>query len=115
IGHALVGAREWIPAGHLDDPVKSVVMGLRSPEVVLRLGLNAWLRRDVVSDGPAVAGDGWRLGVDLVDEQGEGAGDAGLAGGFEGDGDRRGGEGDDAGDAADDGFAGDGAVFVVVA
>src|SRR5208283_1849423 len=83
----------------------------RSPEVVLRLGLNAWLRRDVVSDGPAVAGDGWRLGVDLVDEQGEGAGDAGLAGGFEGDGDRRGGEGDDAGEAADDGFAGDGAVF----
>jgi len=27
-GHALVGAREWIPAGHLDDPVKSAVMGL---------------------------------------------------------------------------------------
>jgi len=27
-GHALVGAREWIPAGHIGDPVKSVVMGL---------------------------------------------------------------------------------------
>ena len=43
---------------------------LRSPEVVLWLGLNAWLRRDVVGDGAVVAGDGWRLGVDLVDEQG---------------------------------------------
>ncbi len=27
-GHALIGARQWIPAGHLDDPVKSLVMGL---------------------------------------------------------------------------------------
>ena len=27
-GHALIGAREWIPAEHLKDPVKSVVMGL---------------------------------------------------------------------------------------
>ena len=27
-GHALIGAREWIPAEHLDDPVKSAVMGL---------------------------------------------------------------------------------------
>jgi len=27
-GHALVGAREWIPAGHLDDPVKSAIMSL---------------------------------------------------------------------------------------
>jgi hypothetical protein len=27
-GHALIGAREWIPAGHIDDPVKSQVMGL---------------------------------------------------------------------------------------
>jgi DDE superfamily endonuclease len=27
-GHALIGAREWIPAGHIHDPVKSVVMGL---------------------------------------------------------------------------------------
>ena len=27
-GHALIGAREWIPAAHIDDPVKSVVMGL---------------------------------------------------------------------------------------
>jgi hypothetical protein len=27
-GHALIGARQWIPAGHLSDPVKSLVMGL---------------------------------------------------------------------------------------
>jgi hypothetical protein len=27
-GHALIGARQWIPAGHIDDPVKSLVMGL---------------------------------------------------------------------------------------
>jgi SRSO17 transposase len=27
-GHALIGARQWIPQEHLDDPVKSLVMGL---------------------------------------------------------------------------------------
>jgi DDE superfamily endonuclease len=27
-GHALIGAREWIPAAHIGDPVKSLVMGL---------------------------------------------------------------------------------------
>jgi SRSO17 transposase len=27
-GHALIGARQWIPAEHLGDPVKSLVMGL---------------------------------------------------------------------------------------
>ena len=27
-GHALIGAREWIPAGHLKDPMTSAVMGL---------------------------------------------------------------------------------------
>ena len=27
-GHALIGARQWIPAAHLDDPLKSLVMGL---------------------------------------------------------------------------------------
>ena len=27
-GHALIGARHWIPAEHIDDPVKSLVMGL---------------------------------------------------------------------------------------
>jgi SRSO17 transposase len=27
-GHALTGARQWIPAEHIDDPVKSLAMGL---------------------------------------------------------------------------------------
>jgi hypothetical protein len=27
-GHALIGAREWIPAGHIHDPVTSAVTGL---------------------------------------------------------------------------------------
>jgi SRSO17 transposase len=27
-GHALIGAREWIPAAHIGDPVKSELMGL---------------------------------------------------------------------------------------
>jgi hypothetical protein len=27
-GHALIGVRQWIPAEHIDDPVKSLVMGL---------------------------------------------------------------------------------------
>ena len=27
-GHALIGARQWIPQDHLDDPVKSLLMGL---------------------------------------------------------------------------------------
>jgi SRSO17 transposase len=27
-GHALIGARQWIPAGHIEDPVKSLAMGL---------------------------------------------------------------------------------------
>jgi SRSO17 transposase len=27
-GHALIGAREWVPAAHIGDPVKSQVMGL---------------------------------------------------------------------------------------
>src|SRR6266516_1875649 len=88
---------------------------LRSPEDLLRSGLKACLRSDAVGDRPVVAGDYGRGVVDLVDGHGEGAGDAGLAGGFEGDGDRGGGEGDGSGEAADDGFAGDGAVFVVVA
>jgi SRSO17 transposase len=27
-GHALAGARQWIPAEHIDDPVRSLIMGL---------------------------------------------------------------------------------------
>src|SRR6266516_1746542 len=70
---------------------------LRSPEDLLRSGLKACLRSDAVGDRPVVAGDYGRGVVDLVDEHGEGAGDPGLAGGVEGDGERGGGEGDGSG------------------
>ena len=79
--------------------------GPRSPAEVVRLVLNAGLRRELVGDGACVAGNGGRGGVDFVEEQGQGAGDAGCAGPLEGDGDRGGGAGDGAGEAADDGFA----------
>src|SRR5271166_1296044 len=89
--------------------------GPRSPAKAVRLGLNAVPGGEVVGDGAVVAGYGGRGGVDLVDEQCEGAGDAGGAWLVELDGDRGGGPGDGAGQAADDGLAGDGAVLVVVA
>ena len=28
VGHALIGARQWVPREHLEDPVKSLLMGL---------------------------------------------------------------------------------------
>src|SRR5271157_159700 len=87
---------------------------LRSPAKAVRLGLNAGPGCEVAGDGAAVAGHGGRGGVDLVDERRQGARDAGGAGLVELDGDRGGGPGDGAGQAADDGLAGDGAVFVVV-
>jgi len=34
-GHALIGARQWIPAGHIADPVKSLLTGL-PPDLVFR-------------------------------------------------------------------------------
>ncbi len=34
-GHALIGARQWIPAAHIADPVKSLVTGL-PPDLVFR-------------------------------------------------------------------------------
>jgi SRSO17 transposase len=34
-GHALIGARQWIPREHIDDPVKSLLMGL-PPELEFR-------------------------------------------------------------------------------
>src|SRR5713226_1092875 len=89
---------------------------LRSPEDAVGQVLNSLgCFGQLVGDGPLVAGQAGRGGVDLVDEQGQGAGDAGRAGRLQGDGDRGGGAGDGAGQAADDGLAGDGAVFVVVA
>jgi SRSO17 transposase len=34
-GHALIGARQWIPREHLEDPVKSLLMGL-PPDLAFR-------------------------------------------------------------------------------
>jgi len=73
------------------------VAGPRSPAMAVRLGLNAGSRGELVGDGPGVARHDGRGGVDLVDEQGQGAGDVGGAGWFEGDGDGGGGAGDGAG------------------
>src|ERR1035441_3286495 len=105
-------------AGRLTDQMKRPPAAKsrtrpRSPAVAVWSQLNS-VRGDLVGDGAGVAGHGGRVGVDLVEEQFQGAGDAGRGGLLEGDGDRGGGEGDGSGQAADDGLAGDGAVFVVV-
>jgi SRSO17 transposase len=51
-GHALIGARQWIPAGHIDDPVKSLVMGL-PPGLVFRTKgqLAITIVADALADG----------------------------------------------------------------
>ena len=54
-GHALIGAREWIPAEHLHDPVKSLVMGL--PED-LNFRTKGQLAIDILTEAFA---DGTRL------------------------------------------------------
>src|ERR1039458_10837296 len=68
-----------------------------------------------VGDRPGVAGHAGRGGVDLVQEQGQGAGDAGAVGLLEFGGDRIGSVGDGARQPADDCLAGDGPVLVGVA
>jgi len=70
---------------------------------------------ELVGDGAGVAGHGGRVLVDFVEEVPQGGGDGACPGVVEGDGDRVRGAGDGSGEAADDGLAGDGAVFVVVA
>jgi SRSO17 transposase len=57
-GHALVGARQWIPAGDISDPVKSLVTGLPPG---LRFRTKGQLAIDVLSDA---RGDG--LWLDFV-------------------------------------------------
>ena len=89
---------------HAEIGRKLGVSRSRSPARTVRPKLNAGLRGEVVGDGAVVAGHGGRGGVDLLDEQGQGAGDAGGAGLLEVDGDRGGGPGDGAGQAADDGL-----------
>jgi len=61
-GHALIGARQWIPAGHIDDPVKSLLMGL---PLDLEFKTKGQLAIDLVSD--ALAG-GVRLDFVCGDE-----------------------------------------------
>jgi SRSO17 transposase len=61
-GHALIGAREWIPAEHLKDPVKSVVMGLPADLVFRTKGQ---LAIDILAEAFA---DGVRLDFVCGDE-----------------------------------------------
>jgi Phage integrase, N-terminal SAM-like domain len=85
-----------LPGGKNGQPMHAHL----APDLRNALGsweLNPCLRGDAVGDRAVVAGDGGRGVVNLVDDHGEGAGDAGLTWGFEDDGDRGGGEGDGSG------------------
>jgi len=61
-GHALIGARQWIPAEHIADPVKSLVMGLPADLVFRTKGQ---LAITIVADAFA---DGVRLDFACGDE-----------------------------------------------
>jgi len=61
-GHALIGAREWIPAAHLGDPVASAVMGLPEDLVFRTKGQ---LAIDILAEALA---DGVRLDFACGDE-----------------------------------------------
>ena len=61
-GHALIGAREWIPAEHIGDPVKSAAMGLPQDLVFRTKGQ---LAIDVLAEAFA---DGVRLDFVCGDE-----------------------------------------------
>ena len=60
-GHALIGARQWIPEEHISDPVKSVVMGLPGDLVFRTKGqLAVDVLTEALADGAAfdfVCGD----------------------------------------------------------
>ena len=61
-GHALIGARQWIPAGQIDDPVRCLVMGLPP-------GLEFRTKGELAIDVCAEAfGDGVRLDFVCGDE-----------------------------------------------
>ena len=49
-GHALIGARQWIPAEHISDPVKSLLMGL-PPDLQFRT--KGQLAIDISTDAAA--------------------------------------------------------------
>ena len=61
-GHALIGARQWIPAEHIDDPVKSLLMGL-PPDLEFRT--KGQLASDICG---AVYADGIRFDFACGDE-----------------------------------------------
>jgi SRSO17 transposase len=61
-GHALIGARQWIPREHIEDPVKSLVMGLPAD---LEFRTKGQLAIDISTDAAA---DGIRPGFCCGDE-----------------------------------------------
>ena len=61
-GHALIGARQWIPAGDIKDPVRSLVTGL---PLDLRFRTKGQLAIDVLTDAYA---DGLAFGFACGDE-----------------------------------------------
>src|SRR5271165_4360430 len=61
-GHALIGARQWIPREHIDDPVKSLLMGL-PPDLEFRT--KGQLAIDICKDA---AGDGVTFDFACADE-----------------------------------------------
>ena len=61
-GHALAGARQWIPAEQIEDPVKSLVMGL---PLDLQFRTKGQLATDICSDAYA---DGLRFDFVCGDE-----------------------------------------------
>jgi SRSO17 transposase len=61
-GHALIGARQWIPAEHIDDPVKSLLMGLPAD---LAFRTKGQLAIDICA---AAYADGIRFGFACGDE-----------------------------------------------
>src|ERR1035441_3435925 len=58
-GHALAGARQWIPREHIEDPVRSLVMGL---PLDLEFRTRGQLAIDICADAYA---DGLR-GFDFI-------------------------------------------------
>ncbi len=61
-GHALIGARQWIPAGQIEDPVRSLLMGL---PLKLAFRTKGQLATDILAEA---FGDGMRLDFVCGDE-----------------------------------------------
>ena len=84
-------ARTEIPADRArDSAFRILAEEAQTPEDAAGLVLNHRVRGELVGYGPGVARYLRWGGVDLVDEQGQGTGDAGLGGLGEGDDDRAG-------------------------